>query len=57
VPVEEPSTASIAAILDLSQTRPGETMLKKGELHKAIFLPGAGGSPEFWKPVGFRLFA
>lgn len=24
-------------------------------MHKLLFLPGAGGSPDFWKPVGSRL--
>ena len=24
-------------------------------MHKILFLPGAGGSPDFWKPVGSRL--
>ena len=26
-------------------------------MHKVLFLPGAGGSPDFWKPVGSRLSA
>ena len=24
-------------------------------MHKVLFLPGAGGSPDFWKPVGSLL--